>query len=238
MIVIGVIGSPAGGKSTVARRLRELGATWINADKVAHRCLDRPAVLEQLVARFGTAILGNERKIDRKKLAEVVFGDDAEEPSALDYLESIVHPMARHLTLIRLTRAGRCGIQAAVLDAPLLLEADWGVMCDEIWCVDAPIELREEWIKARGWNVDELRRRESRQLPIVDKRRLSTVIIENDGSREQLLQKTDQLWAELISANSRSHDIPRKNPNQAKMAPQGDETTHCLKYLSKSPSPL
>ena len=239
MIVIGVIGSPAGGKSTVARRLRELGATWINADKIAHRCLDRAIVRDKMVQRFGPQILGNAGKIDRRALGGIVFGDDAEQRSALNYLESTVHPMARHLTLTRLTRAGRCGLIAAVLDAPLLLEADWGVMCDEVWCVDAPIELRATWIGTRGWNLDELRRRESRQLPISEKRRLSTHVIENDSNRDTLLQRTDRLWGELMAANAKpSEYLQSLRSLRSKKLSQSDESTHCLNYLSKSPPTL
>jgi dephospho-CoA kinase len=202
MIVIGIVGAPAGGKSTVARRLREHGATWINADKIAHRCLDRPQVRSSLAARFGDTILNDRGQVDRKTLGNVVFGDDAGPSSALDYLESVVHPLARRFTLIRMSRAARCGIPAVVLDAPLLLEADWGVLCDFVWCVDAPETLRAQWIKRRGWTLEELRRRESRQMDIGEKRRLATNIIENDLDESSLLAKTDHLWSNVMSQSS------------------------------------
>lgn len=232
MIVIGIIGSPAGGKSTVARRLRELGATWINADRISHRCLGRPRVRAKLVSRFGRGILRKDGEIDRSALAAVVFGDDVEATSALHYVESIIHPMARHFTLIRLTRAGQWHLPAATLDAPLLLEADWGVMCDVVWCVDAPRVLRESWIKQRGWTPDELRRRESLQLPISEKRRLSTNVIENDADRKMLLGRIERLWSELMAAAGNGQDGSQEKTSQSNKSSLINESSHCLKYLS------
>lgn len=202
MVVIGLIGSPAGGKSTVARRLRELGAAWIDADRIARRCLTLSQVRDQLEWRFGPSVLDAAGWVDRRGLADRVFGDDAESAQALDYLESILHPQARRIALRRLLRAARRGTPAAVLDAPLLLEADWGVMCDVIWCVDAPIHLRKQWIAERGWAIEELRRRERRQLKIEEKRRLSTHVIENTGTREDLLHDTELLWDALMQATT------------------------------------
>lgn len=208
MVVIGLIGSPAGGKSTVARRLRELGAAWIDADRVARRCLALSQVRRQLACRLGPGILNAAGWVDRRALADRVFGDDAGSAQALDCLESILHPQARRIALRRLLRAARRGASAAVLDAPLLLEADWGVMCDVIWCVDAPIQLRSEWIAERGWTIDELRRRERRQMAIGEKRRLSTHVIENTGTREDLLHDTELLWDALMQATTAS-SMPR-----------------------------
>lgn len=203
MIVIGVIGAPAGGKSTVARCLRDLGATWVNADRLAHRCLASPAVIRQVTTFFGAEILTSDGQIDRRRLAQRVFGDDAESLRALHYLESLVHPLARQMTMRRLTRAARCGIPVGVLDAPLLLEADWGVLCDFIWCVDAPADLRRVWVAQRGWDADELQRREQRQWPIEEKRRLSTHVLVNDQTRESLRLLVTHLWSEIRAAARR-----------------------------------
>lgn len=204
MVVIGLIGSPAGGKSTVAKRLGELGAAWIDADRIARRCLALSEVRRQLQGRFGPGVLDAAGRVDRRALADRVFGDDAESTQALDYLESVLHPQARRVVLRRMLRAARRGISVAVLDAPLLLEADWGVLCDFIWCVDAPVHLRKQWIAKRGWTIEELRRRERRQLEIQEKRRLSTHVIENTGSRDQLLHYTELLWGALTQATTTS----------------------------------
>jgi len=112
-----------------------------------------------------------------------------------------------------------------VLDAPLLLEADWGVLCDQIWCVDAPETLRRQWIKQRGWSVAELQRRERRQLPISEKRRLATQVIENQGGLETLLQQVDQLHRSLMA---------QRQANQSELDAAGPN--HCLQYLRFSQS--
>ncbi|MGB1925373.1 MAG: dephospho-CoA kinase, partial [Rubripirellula sp.] len=74
MIIIGIVGSPAGGKSTVAKILSELGATWINADLIARSVLEESEVQERLLDQFGDSIQGSDLKIDRTKLAAAVFG--------------------------------------------------------------------------------------------------------------------------------------------------------------------
>jgi dephospho-CoA kinase len=225
MVIIGIIGTPAGGKSTVARRLREHGATWLDADRIAHRVLQSRSVTRQLVDRFGSAILGPEGEIDRPTLASFVFGDDFEKRERLRYLESVIHPATRHRVLRRLMKAGRYRVPAAVLDAPLLLEADWGVLCDVVWCVDASEEQRGRWLASRGWTLAELRRRESRQMPIKEKRRLSTSVIQNSSDLQGLIEQTDRLWNQLMD---RVHVCA------------GDgrlfDPSHCLQYLSSNPT--
>lgn len=200
MLVIGVVGSPAGGKSTVARHLTGLGATWIDADRIARRCLLLAEVRDQLRSRFGERVLDSRGHVDRRALADRVFGDDAASRQGLDYLETVVHPQARRLALRRIKRAAGRGSAAAVLDAPMLLEADWGVMCDAIWCIDAPQPLRLGWIAQRGWTVHELQRRERRQMDIQDKRRLSTHLLVNDGERSELIRQTEKHWFALLRA--------------------------------------
>jgi dephospho-CoA kinase len=76
MIVLGIVGSPAGGKSTVAAYLQELGATWINADQIARGVLEEDEVQQQLIDHFGSDIAASDGRIDRSKLASRVFGDD------------------------------------------------------------------------------------------------------------------------------------------------------------------
>ncbi|MCK5641646.1 MAG: dephospho-CoA kinase, partial [Gammaproteobacteria bacterium] len=90
MIVIGLTGGIASGKSTVSQMLSELGATVIDADKVGHEAF-RPHsdAWRDLVATFGSGILGQNEEIDRGKLADIVFND----PKALEQLNRIMHPL-------------------------------------------------------------------------------------------------------------------------------------------------
>ncbi len=204
MFILGIVGSPAGGKSTVARRVQELGAKWINADLIARSVLEEEATQRQLIEHFGTRIVDSGGRIDRVKLASLVFGDDAASRQALNYLESVVHPRTRLLITGQLRDAAQQAVTAAILDVPLLLESGWDQSCDEIWCVDADRSIRMQRAKDRGWDESELARREANQLDINEKKRLSNFVILNDGSLDQLYQSVDRLWASFIERNSKT----------------------------------
>lgn len=210
MIVVGIVGSPAGGKSTVAEHLQALGATWINADLLAREVLEREAVQAELLEHFGPQIADKSGRIERAKLAALVFGDDDSSRRALTYLEGVVHPQTRQLILQRLEEASRSSdpvasvsdppVKVVILDVPLLFEVGWDRCCDQIWCVDATPRVRLNRAARRGWDESELRRREANQLEIAEKRRLSNVVIDNNGTLEQLRETIDSLWSSLQRA--------------------------------------
>ncbi len=208
MIVLGLAGTPAGGKSTVGRTLAAQGATWIDADQIAGAVLDRDEIREDLVRRFGSSIVAEGGRIDRAKLASLVFGDDDSKGVALHYLESLVHPPTRLEIARRLQAAAANGVPVAVLDVPLLFESGWDLACDEIWCVDAPFELRARRVASRHWDESELRRRESCQLPIDEKKRRSSRCFQNIGTRRQFTEQIETLYAAMIQANRQvPHDV-------------------------------
>ncbi len=197
MIVIGIVGSPAGGKSTVARHLQDLGATWINADEIARGVLEQEDVQAELLRHFGSKIAGKDGRIDRSKLAAEVFGDDDAKRLALTYLESLIHPRTRRIISARLIEAHRQGRDVAILDVPLMFESGWDRCCDEIWCVDADRTLRLQRAEVRGWDAQELSDREENQLDINEKKRLSSLVIMNNGSLSQLHETIERLWRSL-----------------------------------------
>ncbi len=198
MIVIGIVGSPAGGKSTVATRLQDLGATWINADQIARSVLESADVQSQLVARFGSAILGKDGMIDRARLADIVFGDDDRSRDALNYLQGLTHPPTRAKILATLQQCHRQNVDVSILDVPLLFESHWDTSCDAVWCVDCPFEIRLARAANRGWDASELKRREHNQLSIEEKRRRSTLILDNSDSLQHLIQQVDAAHQLLI----------------------------------------
>ncbi len=202
MIVLGIVGSPAGGKSTVAGFLAELGGTWVNADLIARDVLETDQVELQLVDHFGPAITGEGGRIDRKRLASRVFGDDDLSRSSLIYLESVIHPRTREIITGRLRQTFVTNPDGSIviLDIPLLFEAGWDRYCDEIVCVRCMEATRRERVRARGWSDEELRRREKNQWPIAEKQRLSTKVIHNDGELGELRkQLTDWHSSHLTS---------------------------------------
>lgn len=217
MMIIGLVGSPAGGKSTVASRLQDRGATWINADLVARSVLEMPSIQQQLVLRFGDAIVGKDGMVDRSRLADIVFGDDDRSRQALHYLEGLTHPATRERIATQLRALARSNHPAAILDVPLLFESGWDLSCDSVWCVDCPFDLRLARATSRGWDASELRRREEHQLPIAEKRRRSSLILDNDGTLSELIEQVDAAYDGLI------HRARSQSPNENAIKPDD----HC-----------
>ncbi|TVP99079.1 MAG: dephospho-CoA kinase [Planctomycetaceae bacterium] len=198
MVVIGVCGLPAGGKSTVAKKLERLGAARVDADAIAQGVLEWPAVIDRVLRQFGAAVLGPDGKIDRPRLGEIVFGDDESAQIALRCLESIIHPETRAEIARQVELAWAESRPAVLLDIPLLFEGGWDVWCDEVWFVDTPRSLVVESARNRGWDLTTLDRRIARQMATAEKRRLSTRIIPNRGSLEDLNSQIQAWWSASI----------------------------------------
>ncbi|MEA4969173.1 MAG: dephospho-CoA kinase [Candidatus Pelethousia sp.] len=195
MPVIGLTGSMAAGKSTVARHLAKLGAYVADADQAARQVvLPGTAGLRALTERFGPGILRPDGTLDRPALSAIAFGDVA----ALADLNAITHPRIRALLEAELAKARAEGAQAAVLDAALLLEARWQDLCDEVWLVTAPVEARLNRAMARdGLSREAAQARMATQMPEEEKRALADVILENGGSIETLFAQTEAAYARL-----------------------------------------
>jgi len=213
MVIIGLSSVPAGGKSTVAAHLADLGATWINADRVAHSVLETPAITQLVGDYFGSSIIGSQGQIDRRQLAKKVFGDDDPSRQGLRYLESLIHPSTRQLMTEMITQADQANACAVTLDVPLLFESGWAASCDEILFIDTPQRIQSREAERRGWSAETLILRQSRQMPIEDKRRLSTRSIPNDGALEDLKSQITMFWHELTTALARSQESNIVDPH-------------------------
>lgn len=216
MMVIGVCGVPAGGKSAVAAILNGLGAVWINADRIAHEVLAVPEVTARIVMQFGSAILDADGKIDRPRLGQVVFGDDEVARAALRCLESIVHPQTGKLIHRQIADAIDRNAPAVVLDIPLLFESGWDIWCDEVWFIDTPDETVLASANRRGWTAETLERRKARQLPVDQKRRLSSHIIDNHGTLEQLQSAIESWWQATIRTHLSGSVVTRRRRNHCR----------------------
>src|SRR3990170_927024 len=132
MIVIGLTGGIGSGKSTVASLLSELGAVHLDGDKLGHEAYRRGTPCwEKVVAEFGKGILDADGEVDRKKLASVVFGDSAR----LAKLNLLVQPCIRERVEELIEGRRVQGAQVVVVEAALLIEANWLDMVDEVWVV-------------------------------------------------------------------------------------------------------
>ncbi len=119
--------------------------------------------------------------------------------AALTYLEGLIHPRTRLIVSARLRALAQQEAVAAILDVPLLFESHWDRFCDEVWCVDSERSLRLARASTRGWDDDQLRRREANQIDIEEKKRLSNIVIDNNGTLEELHQTIDRHWTSLLA---------------------------------------
>ncbi|MBI3744154.1 MAG: dephospho-CoA kinase, partial [Chloroflexi bacterium] len=196
--MIGLTGGLGSGKSTVSQFLQELGATLLDADKVGHETYlpDTPA-WRDLIAAFGQGIVGANREIDRKKLGPIVFGD----PAKLAQLNSIVHPRLRDLLFDRLEKFRAQGIRNVVLEAAILIEANWVHLVDEVWVVQAPEDVVIERVKKRN-NLpeDQIRQRIRSQLPNEERAKYADVIIDTNCSLDAVKHRVQAAWHQRVAA--------------------------------------
>lgn len=130
MLTIGLIGGIASGKSAVAAGLARRGAVIFDADKIGHAMLQRVAVRDELVARWGAGILDGAGQVSRPAVAKLVFGDSDEAKANLESLEQLLHPLIRAQIETEIRQLPDDAIPAVVIDAPLLIESGWHVICN------------------------------------------------------------------------------------------------------------
>jgi len=197
-ITIGLTGGIGSGKSTAAKILAELGAPIIDADKVGHEIyLPQTPAYRELIAAFGEGILGTDGTIDRRKLGPIVFAD----PAALRRLNAIVHPKmyARMGEIVAaMRRAGET--RPIVVEAAILIEANWQPLFHEIWLVTAARERVIERIERdRGLKPEQTEARIRAQLSDEERRKRATAEIRNDGTLEELRDAITRLWRDTLA---------------------------------------
>ena len=195
MLKVGLTGNIASGKSTVADVWRELGARVVDADELARAAVapGSPA-LEQIVARWGGAMLTPEGALDRQAMRATVFSDPAERTE----LEAIIHPRVAELRDAEFARAEAAGAPLIVADIPLLYEVGLQSEFDLVVLVDAPAALRRDRIvRFRGLPPAEAERMIAAQMPSERKRPLADLVIDNTGSVADLQAAARGVWEEI-----------------------------------------
>ncbi len=195
MKVIGLTGGIGSGKSTVAQFLAELGAVIVDADKVGHGILKPGSeVWQQVVNAFGKQILTADGSIDRARLGKVVFSND----EARARLNRIMHPPITEMVKEQLEKYRQQGASVVVLEAPLLLEAGWQSLVDEVWVTIASEATVIERTKRRsGLSEEEIRARLRSQLGPEERIQYADVVIDTDCHLNELKAKVRELWAGL-----------------------------------------
>lgn len=198
MKTIGLTGGIGSGKSAVSQLLGDLGAFIVDADKVGHEIyLPGTEAWEQVTAAFGQDILTPDQTIDRKKLGAIVFGSD----DARKKLNSIVHPLMFQNIDRRIKEKRAEGFtKPIVVEAAILIEANWLPLADEVWLV---VTNKNAVIKRvtsqRGLSAKETEARIASQLSDVERRKYANLVIENDGSLEDLKQKVQTAWSRITA---------------------------------------
>ncbi len=199
MLILGLVGGIASGKSVVADCFRDLGAVVLDADRAGHDVLREPEVIDLLRQRWGDRILDSEGQISRRAVARIVFAPSGQADK--QFLEQITHPRIEQRLQQELA-AARTSPQpprVVVIDAALLFEAGWDKLCDKILFVDAPRDARLERAVRRGWSADQFAAREAAQLPLEEKGARSQVLIRNVRTLENVRDVVRLTWNHLLS---------------------------------------
>ena len=194
MLILGLVGGIASGKSVVANVLRDMGAVVLDADKAGHFVLREPEVIAELRKRWGDRILDSSGQISRRAVAKIVFGQGNE--AERKFLEQLTHPRIEALLKQEMEAVRNSPEPPPVLaiDAALLFEAGWDKLCDKLLFVDAPRDIRLERAVSRGWSTEQFAAREAAQLPPEEKRARSHIVIRNVRTLENIREVLRLTW--------------------------------------------
>ena len=196
MEIVGIVGGVASGKSSAAKIFKEYGATVLTADEIGHQVLREPEIIKAAEKRWGNDIICPDGEINRQKLAAIVFAEK-ESRQELTFLKKLPPPPIKSHFIAEINRLRNEGVNIVILDAPLLLEAEWDSMCQKIIFIDTSAKTREKYAAGRRWTKEELFLRESRQLSLEKKRAAADFQICNNGSLEALREEISCVWDSL-----------------------------------------
>lgn len=195
MHVIGVTGGVGTGKSTVAKMFQQLGATVLDADVIAHQVMEpKRLAWRQVVKTFGDDVLNEDQTVNRKRLASIVFGNEAHRRQ----LEAIIHPHVLRLIkrqVHRLRRARR--LRAVVLDVPLLFEAGAEGLAQTVVVISARPDIQQQRLQQAGWSGKDIEARRAAQWDLSAKAALADYVVENSDGLDATRTQVKRIWNQL-----------------------------------------
>ncbi len=203
MLIIGLTGGIASGKSTIADYLRRSGIPVVDADQLARDIVKvgKKAYLD-IIQTFGDSILNEDRTLNRSKLAQIVFQD----PDKLAQLNAITHPEIAHEAQRIFNNYEKQGYEQVIYDVPLLFENNLQSMMDAVILVAIPPELQLERLLQRdSISKEEALRRIRSQMPLDEKKKLTPYIIDNSGTIEDSIQQLRTIWSHLTHSPLSPH---------------------------------
>ena len=199
MLSIGLTGGIGTGKSLVSNLLNDLGATVVNADLLGHEAyLPGTVVFDMVVDSFGDQIVGDDGTVDRKKLGPIVFSS----PQNMAKLNAIMHPLIRNMIQAQLEEYSSNGTDVVVVEAAVLIEANWVDLFDEVWVVTSDKETVIERLKDRNSlsREDAIIRIDS-QMSTEERIDHSDVVISNDKTIDELTDNVEKIWNTRVVNN-------------------------------------
>jgi dephospho-CoA kinase len=190
-MILGLTGGIASGKSTVSKKLKELGSYIIDADKISREVSDSTEILKKLEENFGLQIIDSGH-LDRKKLRELVF----EKKEKRELLNSIMHPIIEKKIVKEIEENKK--EKLIILDVPLLYETKLEYLCDKVLVVSVDEKIQIERLKVR----DKIEKKMAKkiintQMPLTEKLKKADIHIENNGNLDELLEKTKMIYTQL-----------------------------------------
>jgi dephospho-CoA kinase len=195
--VIGIVGGIGSGKSFVATLLGELGAKVISSDEQVHRAYADEEIQRTLRQWWGPAVFHESGQLNRSAVAREVFNDADQRKR----LEALIHPIvARERDQIMQQTASDPTVKAFVWDTPLLFETGLDRQCDVIVFVEAPKDLRlARLAQSRGWDKQELEKREKFQLLLDKKRQMAHYTVVNTADAAQARRQVSQVFSRILT---------------------------------------
>ncbi len=194
--IVGIIGGIASGKSTVAAEFGKLGCGVISADAIAHELLDEASVRDRVCELFGQEILLPSGRIDRKKLARIVFADREK----LTALNDVIHPRVfKRIEDLIARYDSDVDVKAIVLDVPLLVETGWANRCDRLVFVKCDRNRREERLRLGGRrDGQDVDIRENFQISVDKKAELADNTIDNNSDFLTLVRQIQDIFSDIV----------------------------------------
>lgn len=190
-MILGLTGGIASGKSTVSKKLKELGSYIIDADEISRGVSKSREVLKELEKNFGSEII-DQGHLDRQKLREIIFENDKKR----ELLNNIMHPIIVKKIIEEIENNRK--EKLIILDIPLLYETGLEYLCDKVLVVCTDEDIQIERIKARDGVEEELAKKIiGAQMPLRVKREKAELHIENNGDLEKLLKKVELIYSEI-----------------------------------------
>lgn len=185
MLVIGLTGGIASGKSTVAAELRQLGLPVFDADEVSRQAVAKGSDgLRKVEEVFGKEYLTANGELNREKISQLVFADK----EALKKLEQIIHGEVWQQAENFLDCCRKKNYNAAVLDVPLLIECGWHKKVDTVWLVAVSVaEQIQRAMKRSGMAEADVKKRIAAQMSLEEKKVHADVVFDNSGDLENTL---------------------------------------------------